>query len=280
MPLNLYRSEEGEEVRCLSPHYSRSSASSDSRHVACGLAFTHSALQAVAGAVATVLCCSSELRIDAMVRYVALGILLDRAIPVLQEAQVAEEEEGLESASALPFLCPLALGCILVACKQHLAYGPLISELLESARRAGLPGALVSAREVREAELWLVCAVPIGVPPASLVTTHIAAMLGSLGAPLVSNELCLAIVNLLLRHAGGGGETAGWLTGGGRLLAAAIISAAAALSIPKEQRAAAAPLLAWICGGENLADVRGVTELIICIAISRGGTETCRDCNV
>lgn len=213
--------------------------------------------QAVAGAVATVLCCSAELRIDSIPRYVALGILLDRALPILQEA---EDDESP------PALCPLALACIMVACKQHLPYGPLISELLESARRAGLPGALVSAHEVRAAELWLVCAVPIGVPPASLVTHHIASMLGSLGVTLVSHDLCFSITNLLLQQ--GGGETAGWLTGGGRLLAAAIISAAAALSISKEQRAPAAPLLAWISTGLDAADVRGVTELVICLCIA------------
>ena len=214
-------------------------------------------------AVALLLAVSDALGLPATTHFYALALLCDRSLPVVLADAAA--------AALTPALAPLALACVLVACKVH---QPLrrISDLLAAADTVA-PGiaARVSTAEVAAAELWLVTRVNLSCT-AKLLSCRVASMLSELhsraGATLqdVTWPCCCAVIDLLHEDP----SSRGCLTStSGAGLAAAVITAAAMLAVPPTKRAAAAPWLAWLACAANQRheDVQGAAEGVVSLCL-------------
>jgi len=194
-------------------------------------------------AVALLLFAASRLGLRPSTRFAALGILVDRVLPVVQN-------ESLET--EVPALAAIALACILISTKQHERTAPLLSEIVAAATTTA--PARVSVREVAAAELFLCCWVRIGASP--LLYERVALILES-HTQLPKLELCASIIEMLMQTA-----PVGWLTTTSPRLPIAVVAAAAALSVPPHARAQHAPLIAWLAG-EDAAEVHSTTALIL-----------------
>lgn len=214
-------------------------------------------------AIALLLGVCSLLRLHHTVKYSALALLVDRSLPTLEAA--AASGQGHES----PPLAPLVLAVVLLSSKLHETQGLLISELRAATLKiAPEVHARLTAKEVVDAEIWLVTKVNTGVlrPLSDTIfslLTQLQLSQGS-GAPRISFSECTLILDLLSERL----ACRGWLTSGGRGLAAAVITAAAVFSVPPCQRAGAAPWLAWLACGESLDDVQRAAELIVHLCIT------------
>ena len=216
-------------------------------------------------AIALLLSVCAVLRLHHTVRYSALALLVDRSLPSLEAA--AAVGQGHEN----PPLAPLVLAAVLLSSKLHEMQGLLISELRAATLKiAPDVHARLTAKEVGDAEIWLVTKVNTGVlrPLSDTIfslLTQLQLSQGS-GAPRISFSECTLILDLLSERP----ACRGWLTGGagGRGLAAAVITAAAVFTVPPSQRAGAAPWLAWLACGESLDDVQRAAELIVHLCVT------------